>query len=174
MILIHVYAYQQAWKEYQQAWKLYWEHLIKISSFVPTIQRAMGRSFVLGLNKNIQGGGGIYVDRYLGSLQDLVVVGAGTVYWNCPYCIEFIDDSLQLPVDNIFQENILSFFSCLKLFPWLVYALSCTFKYDAQYYGLEEKIIFWQSMVGLFREWGVLLILFITTWSLLLGMEHWY
>ena len=63
------------------------------------------------------GGVLLYVELALGSRQYLVFEGDGTVYWNCPYCIEFIDDSLQLPVDNIFQENILSFFSCLKLFP---------------------------------------------------------
>ena len=50
-----------------------------------------------------------------GSHQDLVVEGSGEMYTNRLYCIEFLDEHLRTPGDNILQENIFIILSSLEM-----------------------------------------------------------
>ena len=47
-----------------------------------------------------------HVERASGSRQDLCVEGVGAIYWNQKYWIEFLDERLRIPGDNILQENL--------------------------------------------------------------------
>ena len=48
----------------------------------------------------------LHVERASGSRQDLCVEGAGAIYWNRKYWIEFLDKQLRTPGGNILQENL--------------------------------------------------------------------
>ena len=46
----------------------------------------------------------LHVERASGSRQDLCVEGAGAVFWNRKYWLEFLDERLRTPGDNILQK----------------------------------------------------------------------
>ena len=48
----------------------------------------------------------LHVERVSGSHQDLCVAGAGAVYLNRKLWLEFLDERLKNPGDNILQENL--------------------------------------------------------------------
>ena len=56
-----------------------------------------------------------HVERASGSRQDLCVEGAGAIYWNRKYWIEFLDDRLRNPGDNILQENLFILLSSCEM-----------------------------------------------------------
>ena len=58
------------------------------------------------MEKNHPGTFLLHVERASGSRQDLCVEGAGAVYWNRQYWVEFLDERLRNPGDNILQENL--------------------------------------------------------------------
>ena len=58
------------------------------------------------MGKNHPGALLLHVERASGSRQDLCVEGAGAVYWNRKYWVEFLDERLRNPGDNILQENL--------------------------------------------------------------------
>ena len=52
----------------------------------------------------------MHAERALGNRQDLVCMGAGPIYWNRQFCVEFLDERLMmLDGSNILQTNL----SCL-------------------------------------------------------------
>ena len=53
-----------------------------------------------------------HVERTSGSRQDLCVEGAGAIYWNHKYRVEFFDQRLRYPSDNILQENLFIILTC--------------------------------------------------------------
>ena len=57
-----------------------------------------------GIEENHLGALLIHVERTSGSRQDLCVEGTGVVYWNRIYRLEFLDEKLRTPGDNILQE----------------------------------------------------------------------
>lgn len=49
----------------------------------------------------------MHAERALGNHQDLVCMGAGPIYWNCQFCIKFLDERLSMVNGkNIFQTNL--------------------------------------------------------------------
>ena len=56
-----------------------------------------------------------HVERASGSRQDLAVEGAGALYWNRRYWIEFLDERLRTPGDNILQENLFIILSSVEM-----------------------------------------------------------
>ena len=57
----------------------------------------------------------LHVERASGSRQDLCVEGAGAVYWNRKYWIEFLDTQLRTPGSNILQENLFIILSSCEM-----------------------------------------------------------
>ena len=57
----------------------------------------------------------LHVERSTGSRQDISAGGSGAVHMNRPYWIEFLDECLQTPGDNILQENIFIILSYLEI-----------------------------------------------------------
>ena len=57
----------------------------------------------------------LHVERTAGSRNDLLVEGSGAVYWNRPYWVEFLDERLRIPGDNILQENLFVVLSSLEM-----------------------------------------------------------
>ena len=93
---------------------------LRVSTNFETILRAVDKEFSLAANYP-KGHGELFrkwmethhpgavlfhVERTSGSRQDLCVEGAGAVYWNQKYWIEFLDERLRIPGDNILQENL--------------------------------------------------------------------
>ena len=56
----------------------------------------------------------LHVERASGSRQDLCVEGAGALYWNRKYWIEFLDGRRRTPGNNILQENLFGIFSSIE------------------------------------------------------------
>ena len=51
----------------------------------------------------------LHVASMSGARQDLCVVGAGAIWWNCKYWVEFLDERLRTPgVQNILQAHPLT------------------------------------------------------------------
>ena len=49
----------------------------------------------------------LHLKNAQGSRQDICVESAGSIYWNRPYWVEFLDETLRVPgVDNILEENL--------------------------------------------------------------------
>ena len=74
--------------------------------FCSKYPKGRGEVFFLWMEEKHQDFCLLHVERAPGSLKYLVVKGDGVVYFNHPYCIEFIDDLLQLPGDNILQDKL--------------------------------------------------------------------
>ena len=53
------------------------------------------------------------IERASGSFQDPDVDGRGAVYMNHPFCIEFLEERMRTPGDNILQYNIFIILSSL-------------------------------------------------------------
>ena len=45
----------------------------------------------------------LHIERASGSIKDLCVEGAGAIYWNMKYWIEFLNKQLRTPDGNILQ-----------------------------------------------------------------------
>ena len=56
-----------------------------------------------------------HVERAAGSRQDLCVEGAGAIYWNRHYWLEFLDSQLRMPGSNILQENLFIILSSCEM-----------------------------------------------------------
>ena len=65
-----------------------------------------GELFGTWIKENHPGALLLHVERTAGSRQDLVVEGAGAIFWNRPFWVEFLDERLRLPAGNILQENL--------------------------------------------------------------------
>ena len=74
--------------------------------FCENYPKVHGEVFHPCMKENHQEGFLLFVERALGSRQDLVVEGSGVVYWNHPCCIEILDDCLRLTGNNILQYNL--------------------------------------------------------------------
>ena len=49
----------------------------------------------------------MHAERALGNRQDLVCMGAGPIYWNRQFCVDFLDERLAMKDgDNILQTNL--------------------------------------------------------------------
>eukprot|EP00957_Ditylum_brightwellii_P081670 6212714-Ditylum_brightwellii.AAC.1 len=48
----------------------------------------------------------LHVERATGAHQDLSIEGAGAVYWNMKYWVEFLDKRICPPGGNVLQENL--------------------------------------------------------------------
>ena len=57
----------------------------------------------------------LHVERASGSRQDLCVEGAGAVYYNQKYWLEFLDARLRTPGNNILQENLFVILSSCEM-----------------------------------------------------------
>ena len=55
------------------------------------------------------------VERASGSRQDLCVEGAGALFYNRSYWLEFLDERLRTPGDNILQENLFVILSSCEM-----------------------------------------------------------
>ena len=55
------------------------------------------------------------MERTAGSRNDILVERSGAVYWNRLYWVEFLDDRLRIPGDNILQENFFVMLSSLEI-----------------------------------------------------------
>ena len=101
------------------------------------------------------------------------VKGYGVVYFNRPYCIEFLDKLLELPGLNILQEKPFVIISSLEI---VSLTSLCSIIHLSICRLIEwpaETNHFWQSTVGIFGVWGVLLIFLSTPCSFFGGVEHW-
>ena len=65
-----------------------------------------GELFGTWIKENHPGALLLHVERTAGSRQDLVVEGAGAIFWNRPFWVEFLDERLRLPAGNVLQENL--------------------------------------------------------------------
>ena len=74
-----------------------------------------GEIFGKWMNDNHPGTLLLHVERASGSRQDLCVEGAGAVYWNRKYWIEFLDQQLRNVGDNILQENLFIILSSCEM-----------------------------------------------------------
>ena len=96
------------------------DHILRVSPKIEMVLRAVDKEFSLCANYP-KGHGELFwkwieeqypgkllfhVERTAGSRQDLCVEGAGAVYWNRGYWLEFLDNQLRIPGGNILQENI--------------------------------------------------------------------
>mmetsp|Transcript_13403 Transcript_13403/g.29103 ORF Transcript_13403/g.29103 Transcript_13403/m.29103 type:complete len:910 (+) Transcript_13403:516-3245(+) len=102
---------------------------LRVSTSMDSVLRAVDREFSLCANypkghgdlfrgwieENHPGAMLLHVERASGSRQDLSVEGAGAVYWNRKYWIEFLDERLRLPGDNVLQENLFVVLSSLHM-----------------------------------------------------------
>ena len=74
-----------------------------------------GELFYAWMKENHPGSLLLHVERTAGSRQDIVVEGAGAIYWNRQYWIEFLDERLRLPGGNILQESLFIVLSSLEI-----------------------------------------------------------
>ena len=102
---------------------------LRVTPSIDMILRAVDKEFSLCANypkghgeifhewieKNHPGALLIHVERTSGSRQDLCVEGAGAVYWNRIYWLDFIDERLRTPGDNILQENLFIILSSCEI-----------------------------------------------------------
>ena len=101
----------------------YLEHIdprLRVSTKIEMILRAVDKEFSLCANypkghgelfrdwMNVYHPGAVlfHVERTSGSRQDLCVEGAGAIYWNNKYWVEFLDQRIRYPGDNILEENL--------------------------------------------------------------------
>ena len=69
------------------------------------------------------------VERASGSRQDLAVEGAGALFMNSPYYVDFLDKRLRNPyASNILQENIFIILSPTEM---ILYSRICSIIYIA-------------------------------------------
>jgi hypothetical protein len=78
----------------------------KAFSLCVTYPKGHGELFREWVERNHPGSLLLHVERATGSRQDLAVEGACAVYWNRTCWVEFLDERLRTPGDNILQENI--------------------------------------------------------------------
>ena len=92
---------------------------LRVSPNIESILRAADKEFSLSANypkghgelfhkwieEHHPGAILFHVERTSGSRQDICVEGAGAIYWNQKYWIEFLDERLRTG-DNILQENL--------------------------------------------------------------------
>ena len=58
----------------------------------------------------------MHAERATGSRQDLITMGAGPIYWNRIFNVEFLDDVLQVKgAGNVLQENLFTILSSLEM-----------------------------------------------------------
>ena len=58
----------------------------------------------------------MHAERASGSRQDLITLGAGPIYWNRQFNVEFLDDVLRVRgASNILQENLFTILSSLEM-----------------------------------------------------------
>lgn len=58
----------------------------------------------------------MHAERATGSRQDLITLGAGPIYWNRKFNVEFLDDVLRVKgASNILQENLFTILSSLEM-----------------------------------------------------------
>ena len=65
-----------------------------------------GELFSKWIDHNHPGALLLHIERASGYRQDFWVKGAGAVYWNKKYWVEFLDTQLRNPGGNILQENL--------------------------------------------------------------------
>ena len=102
---------------------------LRVSTSIENILRAFDKEFSLAANYP-KGHGEIFrkwiethhpgavlfhVERTGGSRQDMCVEGAGAIYWNHKYWIEFLDQRLRYPGDNVLQENLFIILSSCEM-----------------------------------------------------------
>ena len=57
----------------------------------------------------------MHAERATGIRQDLITMGAGPIYWNRIFNVEFLDDVLRFKgVGNVLQENLFTILSSLE------------------------------------------------------------
>jgi len=102
---------------------------LRVSSGMDGVLRACDKEFSLCANyskghgdlfntwmkENHPGALLLHVERASGSYQDLVVEGAGAMFWNCPFWVEFLNERLRLPAGNILLENLFSILPSLEM-----------------------------------------------------------
>ena len=105
------------------------EKRLRVSTSIENILRAVDKEFSLAANypkghgelfrKWIEthhpGAVLLHVERTAGSRQDMCVEGAGTIYWNHKYWIEFLDQRLRYPGNNVLQENLFIILSSCEM-----------------------------------------------------------
>ena len=58
----------------------------------------------------------MHAERATGSRQDIITMGAGPVYWNRRFSVEFLDDVLRVKgASNILQENLFTVLSSVEM-----------------------------------------------------------
>ena len=58
----------------------------------------------------------MHAERATSSRQDLITLGAGPIYWNRKFNVEFLDDVLRVKgASNILQENLFTILSSLEM-----------------------------------------------------------
>ena len=58
----------------------------------------------------------MHAERATGSRQDLITMGAGPIYWNRPFNVEFLDDALRVrDASNILQENLFTILTSVEM-----------------------------------------------------------
>ncbi len=96
------------------------DHRLRVSTMFDAILRALDKAVSLPANypkgfgdqfkhwllKYHPGALLVPVQRAAGSRQDLATEGAGAVYWNRIYYVEYLDECLRSGNDNILQENL--------------------------------------------------------------------
>ena len=78
----------------------------------------------------------MHAERATGSRQDLITMGAGPIYWNRIFNVEFLDDVLRIKgADNVLQENLfkilysLEMVACCRFFSILQLAMCLPFRW---------------------------------------------
>ena len=58
----------------------------------------------------------MHAERAMGNRQDLVTMGAGPIYWNRAFNVEFLDEALRVKgAANILQENLFTVLSSVEM-----------------------------------------------------------
>ena len=83
-------------------------------SLTANFPKGHGEKFLEWMIKNYPKAFLVHAERATGSRQDLITMGAGPIYWNGIFNVEFLDDVLRVEVaGNFLQENLFTILSSL-------------------------------------------------------------
>ena len=85
-------------------------------SLTANYSKGHGEKFLEWMIKNYRKEFLMHAKQATGSRQDLITMGAGPIYWNRIFIVEFLDDVLWVKgVGNVLQENLFTIMSYLEM-----------------------------------------------------------
>ena len=105
-------------------------------SLTANYPKGHGEKFRVWMIKNYPNEFLMHAERAMGNRQDLVTMGAGPIYWNRCYNVEFLDKVLRVKdASNILQENLFTvltsseMIACTRFFAILHIAICLPFRW---------------------------------------------